>query len=124
MKLTPQKEFYMLIVSTLADGVFNGLSGSGEVLNKSPEEILRTGIVGAIGLMMTQTDLEEQIQSCMGCTKKMCDRCKKPQARLMMAAVAISKLKESEQNEIARNVAIEHENREISEMFSGVEKFL
>ena len=123
-KMTPKQEFYMTIISILADGIFNGLAGGTDLLKKAPEEILRTGIVGSLGLFMSQTNMEEHIKTCMGCTKKCCDKCDKPQSKLMMAAISISRLKEAEQNEIAKSAWNDFNNQQKAKEFSDVEKFL
>ena len=123
-KMTPKQEFYMTVVSTIADGIFNGLAGGTDLLKKSPEEILRTGIVGAMGLFMSQTDMEKNIKKCMGCTKKCCDRCGEPQSKLMMAAVSIARLQESEQKEIAKDAWTDFDNKQKAQEFSDIDKFL
>lgn len=122
--MTPKQEFYMTVVSTIADGIFNGLTGGTDLLKKSPEEILRTGIVGAIGLFMSQTDMENNIKNCMGCTKKCCDRCGEPQSKLMIAAVSIARLQESEQKEIAKDAWTDFDNKQKADQFSEIDKFL
>lgn len=123
-KMTPKQEFYMTVVSTIADGIFNGLVSGTDILHKSPDEILRTGIVGALGLFMSQTNMETKIKSCMGCSKKCCDKCGEPQSHLMMAAISIARLKESEQKDIAKSAWNEFENKQKAEEFSNVDKFL
>ena len=114
----------MTVVSTIADGIFNGLVSGTDILNKSPDEILRTGIVGALGLFMSQTNMETKIKSCIGCSKKCCDKCSEPQSNLMMAAISIARLKESEQKDIAKSAWNEFDNRQKAEEFSDVDKFL
>lgn len=122
--MTPKQEFYMTVVSTIADGIFNGLVSGTDILHKSPDEILRTGIVGALGLFMSQTNMETKIKSCMGCSKKCCDKCREPQSNLMMAAISIARLKETEQKDIAKTAWNEFENKQKAEEFSDVDKFL
>ena len=123
-KITLKQEFYLTVISTIADGIYNGLVSGTDILNKSPEEILKTGIIGAIGLFMTQTDMETKIKSCMGCRKKCCDKCGEPQSNLMMAAISISRLKESEQKDIAISARKDFESKQKAKEFSDIEKFL
>lgn len=117
------QEHLNLIMAILTDGIYNGLVTTTPILSDNPEEMIKSGIVSGIGLMMSQTGLDKALKRCRTCQKKLCDKCNEPQSNIMTMAIALSSMPKELQEQVAVEAKIENEKKEYAKQFNDVEKF-